>query len=89
MVRQLLRNGQITLPKDAVRQLHLKAKDLLEIRVDRFGIHLRPLPVQELSREEYAKLAKKLDALKARSRAKAYTSTEDARRHLDRMMRPE
>jgi len=87
MVRQLLRNGQITLPKEAVKQFHLKAKDLLEVKVDRFGIHLKPLAIEEFSEAEYAKLAKKLDALKARSRGKVYATTDGARQHLARLMR--
>jgi bifunctional DNA-binding transcriptional regulator/antitoxin component of YhaV-PrlF toxin-antitoxin module len=87
MVRQLLRNGQITLPKEAVKLFHLKAKDLLEVKVDRFGIHLKPLAIEEFSEAEYAKLAKKLDALKARSRGKVYTTTDGVRRHLARLMR--
>lgn len=41
----------------------------------------------EFSRIEYAKLAKKLDTLKKRSRGKAYSTTGQARRHLDRLMR--
>lgn len=37
---------------------------------------------QDFSRSEYAKLAKKLDALKGRARGKAYATTVQARRHL-------
>jgi AbrB family looped-hinge helix DNA binding protein len=87
MVRQMLRNGQVTLPKEAVKRFHLKAKDLLEVTVDRLGIHLRPLAIEEFSSEEYARLAKKLDALKRRGTRKAYATTDAARRHLDRLAR--
>lgn len=87
MIRQLLRNGQVTLPKEAVELFHLKPKDLVDVRVDRFGIHLKPLAIEEFSSAEYAKLAKKLQALKGRSKGKAYTTTHDVRRHLDRLTR--
>lgn len=87
MVRQMLRNGQVTLPKEAVKRFHLKAKDLLEVTVDRLGIHLRPLAIEEFSGEEYARLAKKLDALKRRGTRKTYATTEAVRRHLDRLAR--
>ena len=87
MIRQMLRNGQVTLPREAVEFFHLKERDLVEVEFDRSGIHLKPLAIEEFSRGEYAKLAKKLDALKARTRGKVYTTTTDARRHLDRLMR--
>ena len=87
MVRQMLRNGQVTLPKEAVKRFHLKAKDLLEVTVDRLGIHLRPLAIEEFSGGEYARLAKKLDSLKRRSTRKAYATTDAVRRHLDRLAR--
>ena len=87
MVRQMLRNGQVTLPKEAVKQFHLKAKDLLEVTVDRLGIHLRPLAIEEFSGGEYARLAKKLDAMKRRGTRKTYATTDAVRRHLDRLAR--
>ncbi len=87
MIRQVLRNGQVTLPKEAVERFHLKAKDLVEVRVDRFGIHLKPLAIEEFSDAEYAKLAKKLDALKRRTKGETYTTTDAVRRHLDRLAR--
>ena len=87
MIRQVLRNGQITLPKDAVERFHLKANDLVEVRVDRFGIHLKPLAIEEFSDAEYETLAKKLDAMKKRARGKIYSTTQGARDHLNRLMR--
>jgi AbrB family looped-hinge helix DNA binding protein len=87
MIRQMLRNGQVTLPKEAVKRFHLKTKDLLEVTVDRLGIHLRPLAIEEFSGAEYARLAKKLDALKRRGARKAYATTEGVRQHLDRLAR--
>lgn len=87
MVRQVLRNGQVTLPKEAVEFFHLKPRDLLEVRFDRSGIHLKPLAIEEFSDAEYARLAKKLDALKARGRGRVYTTTREARHHLRRLMR--
>lgn len=86
MIRQLLRNGQVTLPKEAVRRFHLKTKDLLEVTVDRLGIHLRPLAIEEFSSQEYARLAKRLDALKRQGKRRVYATTDAARRHLDRLM---
>ena len=87
MIRQVLRNGQVTLPKQAVELFHLKPKDLLDVQVDRFGIHLKPLAIEDFSSEEYAKLAKKLQALKGRSKGTHYTTTDEVRRHLDRLSR--
>ena len=86
MVRQVLRNGQITLPKEAVKFFHLKPQDLVEVRFDRTGIHLKPLSVEGFSPAEYDKLARKLDALKKRAKGHVATTTEEARRHLDRLM---
>lgn len=85
MIRQVLRNGQITLPKEAVEFFHLKEQDLLEVEFDRSGIRLKPLALEEFSRAEYAKLARKLDLLK-RTKGKVYSSTAEARRHLDRLI---
>lgn len=87
MVRHVLRNGQITLPKEVMTFFHFKPQDLVDVRFDRTGIHLKPLSVEEFSQAEYAKLARKLDALKKRTKGKVYTTTEEARRHLDRFMR--
>lgn len=88
MIRQLLRNGQVTLPKQATSYFHLKTRDLLDVSVDRFGIHIKPVALQEFSEDDYAKLAKCLDALKARGGRRVYKSTQSARLHLDRLMRP-
>ena len=87
MIRRLLRNGQVTLPRQAVEHFHLKEQDPLKITVDRFGIHIKPLAIEEFSKDEYVKLAKRLDALKARGRGKVYKTIRDARQHLDRLMR--
>ena len=85
MIRQVLRNGQVTLPKEAVKFFHLKEQDLVEVEYDRSGIHLRPLAVEEFSQAEYSKLAKKLDSLR-RTKGRSYKTTGEARRHLDRLM---
>ena len=86
MVRQVLRNGQVTLPKEAVDFFHFKPKDFVDVRFDRLGIHLRPLTFEDFSQTDYDKLARKLDALKKRTKGRVYTTTEDARGHLDRLM---
>ena len=86
MVRQVLRNGQVTLPKDAITFFHLKPKDLVDVQFDRFGIYLKPLAIEEFSQAEYATLAKKLTALKRRTKGNASATTSEARRHLDRLM---
>ena len=84
MIRQVLRNGQVTLPKEAVEFFHLKERDLMEVEYDRAGIHLRPLAVEEFSKAEYAKLAKRLNSLR-RTNGKVYKTTAETRRHLDRL----
>ncbi len=85
MIRQVLRNGQVTLPKEAVKFFHLKEQDLVEVEYDHSGIHLRPLAVEDFSPAEYSKLAKKLDALR-RTKGRIYKTTGEARRHLDRLV---
>ena len=85
MIRQVLRNGQVTLPKEAVKFFHLKAKDLIDVQFDRSGIHLKPIALAEFSDEEYAKLAKKLDAMKGRAKGKIASTSADVQRHLDRL----
>jgi len=84
MIRQVLRNGQITLPKEAVQFFHLKEKDLVEVEFDRSGIHLKPIA---MTPEEYEKLAQKLDSLK-KERGKIYRSSDEVRKHLDDLNRP-
>ena len=87
MIRQVLRNGQVTLPKAALERFHLRERDLVEVEVNRAGIHLRPIAIEEFSPSEYAILARRLDALKRRGRGKIYTTTAQARRHMGRLMR--
>ena len=87
MIRQVLRNRQVTLPKEAVDFFHLKERDLVEVRFDHGGIHLKPLAIEGFSQAEYAHLAKKLNALR-HTKGKIYTTTAKVRRHLDRLMRP-
>lgn len=86
MIRQLLRNGQVTLPKDAVKFFHLKEKDPLEVHFDRSGIHLKPLAADDFTEEECKKLVKKLKSLEKREKTKIYHSTDEALKHLDRLM---
>lgn len=86
MIRQILRNGQVTLPKEAVKFFNLKEQDLLDIHFDRAGIHLKPLSTEELSSQEYAKLAKKLDSLQ-NSKGKVFSTTVQARDHLKKLSR--
>lgn len=88
MVRHLLRNRQVTLPIEAVKFFNLKEQDLLEVKFDTLGIHLKPVAIEDFSEEEYAKLAQKLDALKRKkSGRKTYSTTAGVRRHLDRLMK--
>lgn len=87
MVRHVLRNGQITLPRKVMTFFHLKPQDLVEVRFDRAGIHLKPLTVEDFSPAEYDTLARKLDALKKRAKRTVYTTTGEVRRHLDRLMK--
>ena len=86
MIRQVLRNGQITLPKEAVKFFNLKEQDLLEVKFDRAGIHLNPLAIQGLSSEDYTKLAKKLSGLK-KGKGKVFATTAQVRKHLSRLSR--
>lgn len=86
MIRQLLRNGQVTLPKEAVKFFHLREKDPLDIHFDRSGIHLKPLVVDEFTEEECEKLVKKLKSLK-REKGKVFHSRREAKDYLDKLTR--
>lgn len=84
--RQILRNGQITLPKKALQDLDLSEHDLLDVKYDAAGIYLRPLVVDEFSEVEYDALERKLDSLKnKKTKGKAYQTTSEARKHLERL----
>lgn len=86
MVRQLLRNGQVTLPKEAVELFHLVPGDPLDIKFDPKGIYIKPLVLEEFSDEEYALLAKKLDSLK-NTKWKVFKTGKDALTYLDKIIK--
>ena len=88
MNRQVLRHGQITLPKEVIRFFNIKEHDLLEIKFDRSGIYLKPAVSENFSDQEYDKLARKLDALK-KVKGRIYESPKDAKDHLRRLSKPD
>jgi len=86
MFRQLLRNGQVTLPKEAVELFHLEPGDPLDIQFDRKGIYIKPLTAEEFSDEEYALLAKKLNSLK-HTKGKVFKTGKDALNEIRRFIK--
>lgn len=87
MIRQLLRNGQLTLPKEVLLFFNLQPHDLLDIKFDESGIFLRPAPIEEFTDEEYDQLAEKIERLKRKGvKGKTFSSTTEFRSYLDKLM---
>lgn len=87
MFRQLLRNGQVTLPKEALTSFNLRAGDPLDIQFDAKEIRIRPLPIEEFTDEEYEQLADKLDSLRHTMKGKVFTNRADLNKYLDGLMK--
>ena len=58
----------------------------MNIECDDSSIHLRPVVIDELSNEDYKKLAAKLDQLKKES-GTSCNGSDSARDHLKRLMK--
>ena len=86
MLRRIARNKQVTIPKEVMDRLHLSEGDYVSIELDDDSIRLRPVVIEDFSRDDYKKLAAKLDQLKKES-GTSYGHSKDARNHLKRLMK--
>ncbi len=85
MLRRITRNKQLTIPKEIMDRLHLQEGDYVRIDCDDSSIHLQPVIIDELSNDDYKKLAAKLDQLK-KGPGTRYDSSDSARKHLKNLM---
>ena len=86
MLRKITRNKQVTIPKEFMDRLHINEGDYVMIECENNSIRMRPVVIDEFSREDYEKLAIKLDQLKNES-GSGYNDSKSARMHLKRMMK--
>ncbi|MBW2075908.1 MAG: AbrB/MazE/SpoVT family DNA-binding domain-containing protein [Deltaproteobacteria bacterium] len=86
MLRRITRNKQVTIPKAFMDRLHLHEGDYVRIECDGFSIQVQPVTIDEFSRDDYKKLAAKLDQLK-KERGTRYKDSSAARKHLKRLMK--
>ena len=85
MLRRITRNKQVTIPKEFMGRLHLNEGDYVSIECDDDSIRLRAVDIQEFSRNDYEKLASKLDQLK-NERGTRHKDSASARKHLKNLM---
>ena len=85
MLRRITRNKQLTIPKEIMDRLHLHEGDYVSIECDDSSIHLRPVVIDEMSNDDYKKLAAKLDRLK-KEPGTSYDGSDRARKHLKGLM---
>ncbi len=86
MLRRITRNKQVTIPKDFMARLHLNEGDYVSIECDDDSIRLRAVDIQEFSRDDYEKLASKLDQLKKEGGTR-HEDSASARKHLKNLMK--
>ncbi|RLB80613.1 MAG: hypothetical protein DRH17_11470 [Deltaproteobacteria bacterium] len=86
MLRRITRNKQVTIPKAFMDRLHLHEGDYVRIECDGSSIQVQPVTIDEFSRDDYKKLAAKLDQLK-KERGARYKDSSAARKHLKRLMK--
>ncbi|MBW2609530.1 MAG: AbrB/MazE/SpoVT family DNA-binding domain-containing protein [Deltaproteobacteria bacterium] len=86
MLRRITRNKQVTIPKEFMGRLHLNEGDYVSIECDDDSIRLRAVDIQEFSRNDYKKLASKLDQLK-KERGTRHKDSTSARKHLKNLMK--
>ena len=86
MLRKITRNKQVTIPKAVMERLHLHEGDYVTIECENNSIRMRPVVIDEFSRDDYEKLASKLDQLNNEP-GTSYSNSNSARRHMKRMMK--
>ncbi len=85
MLRRITRNKQVTIPKEFMERLHLDEGDYVNIDCEDDSIRLRAVVIEDFSRDDYKKLASKLDQLK-KEPGKRYKDSASARKHLEDLM---
>ncbi len=86
MLRRITRNKQVTIPKEFMERLHLDEGDYVSIECDDDSIRLRTVVIEDFSRDDYKRLASKLDQLKKERGVRSKDSTT-ARKHLKHLMK--
>ena len=86
MLRKITRNKQVTIPKEFMERLHMNEGDYVTMECENNSIRMRPAVIEEFSRDDYEKLAFKLDQLRNEP-GTAYDDSKSARNHLKRMMK--
>ena len=76
----------MTIPKVFMDQLYLNEGDYVSIECDDDSIRLRAVDIQEFSRNDYEKLASRLDQLKKESGTR-HKDSASARKHLKSLMK--
>ena len=86
MLKQLLRRGQLTIPRDLLRRYALKEQDYVEVSQTAEGILIRPVSITDYSLAELETLRAKLNAL-PRGKKHLFRSFEESKRRLDALKR--
>jgi AbrB family looped-hinge helix DNA binding protein len=86
MLRRITRNKQVTIPKEFMGRLNLTEGDYVRMECNDDSIQLRAVDIQEFSRNDYKKLASRLDQLK-KEQGTRYKDSESARKHLENLMK--
>lgn len=83
---KVLRNGQITMPKELRRVLRIKEGDILEIRLEKSGVLLKPKVLVDkesvLSKKGETKLKEALEEYK-RGKVKSFRRVQDLIEEID------
>jgi len=81
MLRRITRNKQVTIPKEFMERLHVHEGDYVRIDCDGSSIQLQSVVIDEFNRDDYKKLAAKLEQLKKEPGTRCEDSNA-ARKHL-------
>jgi len=86
ILSKVLSKYQITLPKQAVKALHIQKGNVLKCTVEKGGVLFRPVIVEEAYTEEELKKFHRLYN-DPKNKGKSYATKEEALAHLDRLKR--
>ena len=86
MLRKITKNGQLSIPKNFLNHFHLQAGDYVDIECGESAIVIKPVTIEEFSREDYEKLAAKLAQIEE-EKGRTFPDSESAREHLKKMLK--
>lgn len=86
MLRKITRNGQISIPRSILTNFHLQNGDYVDIECNDSAIILKPVTINEFSRDDYRKLAAKLARVE-KEKGLRFPDSDSARAHLKKMMK--